>query len=54
MTTVISIDIYQRLIQFGQYSYAAAEAIILITIILITLGFLVKVFSTDYDVEVKQ
>lgn len=51
MTTVISIDIYQRLIRFGQYSYAAAEAIILIAIILITLAFLVRVFSTDYELE---
>lgn len=52
-TTIIVVDIYQQLIQYGNTSYAAAEAVILIGIILITLIVLNRVLSTREEVEVQ-
>ena len=51
-TTVIAIDIYRELIRYGNVAYAAAESVILITMILGLLYLIVKYFSADYETEV--
>jgi multiple sugar transport system permease protein len=50
-TTVIAIDIYNNLIQYGNIGYAAAEGLILIVIVLFALGILLKFLSTDREVD---
>jgi multiple sugar transport system permease protein len=52
-TTVIAIDIYQEMIQNGNAHYAAAEGLILVIMILIVLGIIVKVLSSDTELEVE-
>jgi ABC-type sugar transport system permease subunit len=46
-TTVIAVDIYNQLISFGNVGYASAESVILITIILIFLAIVIKVFGAS-------
>jgi multiple sugar transport system permease protein len=52
-TTIIVIDIYKQLIQFGNIAYAAAESIILILLVLFVLVLIQKIVSPDHDVEVE-
>lgn len=47
-TTVIAIDVYRQLIQFGNVGYAAAESLVLIVTVLIFLALLIKYMKTDY------
>jgi multiple sugar transport system permease protein len=51
-TTVIAIDIYNNLIQYGNIGYAAAEGLVLIVIVLLALGLLLKFLSTDQEVDI--
>lgn len=50
-TTVIAIDIFNNLIRFGNTEYAAAESLILVVMILVTLFLLNSVLSHDEEVE---
>lgn len=52
-TTIIAIDIYRQLIKFGNTSYAAAEAMVLIAIILLALVGINKTLSTKEEVEIE-
>lgn len=48
-TTVIAIDIYNQLIRFGNTSYASAESLVLIIMILIVLAIFAKFLTVDYE-----
>lgn len=48
-TTVIAIDIYNQLVRFGQTSYASAESLVLIIMILIVLAVFAKLLTVDYE-----
>lgn len=50
-TTVIGLDIYQNLIIFGDVSYAAAEAMILVLVIYILLGVAIWLFPSTRSGE---
>lgn len=48
-TTVIAIDVYRQLVRFGNTSYASAESLVLIVMILVVLGVLLAVTSKEYE-----
>lgn len=48
-TTVIAIDVYRQLIQFGNIGYAAAESLILIVTVLIFLAVLVRFMGASAE-----
>lgn len=45
-TTVVGIDIFERLIKFGEVSYAAAEAVVLVALIYLIIGIAVYLFPS--------
>lgn len=45
-TTVLGIHIFENLIKFGEVSYAAAEAVVLVLLIYLIIGIAVYLFPS--------